>query len=347
MKRLLTLAALTAALALPAGAWEQEAFKALKGIKDMATERAKQEKAEKEKAAREQAAKEQAERDEQERTAREKAEQERADGDPQADTDKAEQIAKERAKWESGDEPPAKRSEMDELREQARKRKERQEREDQAARERGRQEMEALREQQRKRDAEQAERWRQAEQAESERRAEIWAREKAEREREKAERERAEQERKMARQAEREREERERQCNGLKPLADDFSIVEYAQGQGVGTPDDVKGVRERIKACGFEIRTTAGDPSCPHYLFAMSVQESKTQSDRRAALEAESIYEQMKYAKSKGLLSPSDEMKIGKMKKDLREKQKAKNASQRKFEIMYRQADEAGCIADE
>lgn len=110
MKRLLTLAALIATLGLPpAAAWEREAFKALKGIKDMATEQAKQEKAEKEKAAREQAAKEQAERDEQERAAREqaakeeaareKAEQARREQERAAKEEAAKQQA-ERQKWE-------------------------------------------------------------------------------------------------------------------------------------------------------------------------------------------------------------------------------------------------------
>ena len=237
MRKLLTLILLTFALtgAGPmATAWEREAFKALKGIKDMATEQAKQEKAEKEKAAREQAAKEQAERDEQEKAAREEAAKQQAE------------------------------------REAQRKAK-----------------------------------------------AEEWARERAE---------------------------RQQICNPYKHLADDFSIVEYAQGKGVLTPENVKKIREQFKACNMDIQTTAGDPSCPHFLYAMRVQENITFSDRRAALEAEGMYEQMKKAKEYGILTPSQEMEIDGLKNDLWEKRKAKNASQRKFEIMYRQADEAGCL---
>ena len=98
MKRLLTLAALIATLGLPpAAAWEREAFKALKGIKDMATEQAKQEKA-----AREQAAKEQAERDEQERAAREQAAKEQAERDEQERAAR-EQAAKEEAAREKAE----------------------------------------------------------------------------------------------------------------------------------------------------------------------------------------------------------------------------------------------------
>ena len=327
MRKLLTLILLTLALtgAGPqASAWEREAFKA---IKDLAREQAEQ--------AKEKAAREQAEREAAEQAEREKAERaEQADGDPQADPDKAEQTAKERAKWESGDE----------LREQERKRKERQAQEDQEYHERKRQEWEALREQERKRKAEQEEQWRQAEQAERERRAERWAREKAEQERKKAEWERAEQEREMARQAERKRREAEQLCNEYKPLADDFSIVEYAQGKGLFTPDEVKEIREQLNSCNLAIRTAAGDPNCKHLMFAMRVQEKKTFSDRRAALEAEGMYEQMKKAKEYGILTPSQEMEIDGLKNDLWEKRKAKNASQRKFEIMYRQADEAGCL---
>ena len=129
MKRLLTLAALMTALGLPpaAQAWEREAFKALKEIKDMASEQAKQEKAEKERAAKEQAerdeqeraAKEQAERDEQERAAREQAAKEQAERDriererqeqeraareeaakEQAKQDEQERQQAERQKWE-------------------------------------------------------------------------------------------------------------------------------------------------------------------------------------------------------------------------------------------------------
>ena len=113
MKRLLTLVALIATLGLPpaAQAWEREAFKALKGIKDMATEQAKQEKAEKE-----QAAKEQAERDEQERVAREQAAREQAAKEQaraakeeaakaraakeEAERDEQERQQAERQKWE-------------------------------------------------------------------------------------------------------------------------------------------------------------------------------------------------------------------------------------------------------
>ena len=128
MKRLLTLVALIATLGLPpaAQAWEREAFKALKGIKDMATEQAKQEKAEKEQAerdeqervAREQAAKEQAERDrlererqEQEQAAREQAAKEQARAakeeaararaaKEEAERDEQERQQAERQKWE-------------------------------------------------------------------------------------------------------------------------------------------------------------------------------------------------------------------------------------------------------
>ena len=325
MKRLLTLAALTAALGLPpAAAWEREAFKALKEIKDMATEQAKQEKAEKE-----QAAKEQAEREEQERAAREEAAKEQT-ATEQTEQEKAEkeQTAKERAEWEA--QPGL---------------SEKQKREQQLERER-QERIKAWREQVDRKNAE-IERERQKER---ERAARVRAEFEEQRKREQAAREAAElaeQERERERKRQREREEAEQLCNKNKDLADDFSIVEYAQGKGVLTPDHVKEVREFLKTCNLDIQTAAGDPSCPHYLYAMTMQEQKTISDRHKAIEAEGIYDQMKKAKRYGLLSPSEEMEMGKMKKDLREKRKAKGASQRKFEILYRQADEAGCLDEQ
>lgn len=345
MKKLLTLILLTFALtgAGPmATAWEREAFKALKGIKDMATEQAKQEKAEKEKAAREQAAKEQAERDEQERAAREKAEQERA-AKEQAERERAERakleaerakLAAERQKWEEERrqwERDRQQAERADTPPQADPNKAEREKAEQIAKERAKWES-----------GDEPAAQEQAEQAPAKPEKELNAYQKRMAAL-------AEQKRQWEIERERERAEQERQreiqrCNEKKPLADDFSIVEYAQGKGVLTPDEVKKGREGIKACGFEIRTPDGDPNCQHYLFALGVQEEKTQQDRYKALEAEGQYEQMKQAKGYGLLTPSQEMEMDGMKKDLWEKKKAKNASQRKFEIIYREADEAGCL---
>lgn len=183
-------------------------------------------------------------------------------------------------------------------------------------------------------------------------------RERAEREREQNEdnarpRFNAYEERQRAIQAERERQDREwlaeykreqaeQRCNGLKELGADASTVEYAHAKGVLTPAKVKDLMKEINACVIPADT--GAPSCKHYLFAMKMQEHNTLSDRQNAIEAESTYKQMKYAKSKGLLTPSDEMKIGNLKKDMREKAKSMKASQRKFETLYHEAEEAGCI---
>ena len=314
MKRLLTLAALIATLGLPpATAWEREAFEVLKKVTKEQIER---EKAAKEKAAREQAAKEQAERDEQERAAREQAVKEQAERDrierEKRDQERAERRKREQAEREKRDQERAERRK----REQAEREKERQERAEREKQERAAREREYQ---------ERAER----------------------RKREQAERERAEQEAEMARQAERERQRAEQLCNDAKFLADDFSIVEYAQGKGVLTPDEVKELREHLKACNLDIQTAAGDPSCRHYMFALGMQEDKTFSDRRDALEAQAEYEGMNKLKHLGLLKPMDEMKVGKLKKDMREKRKAKSASQRKFEILYREAEEAGCLDEQ
>lgn len=385
MKKLLPLILLT--LALTGGgpvatAWERDAFKA---IKDLAREQTEQAKAEKEKAAREKAERERAEQAEREQAERERAELEADRAKLEAEREKWEQ-ERQQAERERAERERAEQAKREQERQQAEREKWKAERraweQDRQKWERERQQAEQATDKAEQAPAEQAERDRNEEAAREQVAKEQAERDRAERERqerERAEREQARQEaeqapakpekklnayqKRMAAMAEQERQwelEREREyaeqerqeieqlCNDtFRPLADDFSIVEYAQGKGVLTPDQVKKVREAIKACKLDIRTAAGGPSCPHYLFAMRRQEEKTQSDRHKALEAEGIYEQMKYAKSKGLLTPSQEMEIDALKNDLWEKKKAKNASQRKFEILYRQADEAGCLDEQ
>ena len=346
-----------------ASAWEREAFKA---IKDLARDQAEQAKAEKEKAAREQAAKEQAERDEQERAEKEKAARERAEREAaeraakeQAERERAERakleaerakLAAERQKWEEerrqwerdrqqaeradtppqADPAPAEQAKADSD-PQADPNKAEREKAEQIAKERAKWES-----------GDEPAAQEQAEQAPAKPEKELNAYQKRMAAL-------AEQERQWEIERERERAEQERQreiqrCNENKPVADDFSIVEYAQGKGVLTPDQVLKIREYLKSCNFDIQTAGGDPTCLHLNFALGAQEEKTQQDRYKALEAEGQYEQMKQAKGYGLLTPSQEMEMDGMKNDLWEKKKAKNASQRKFEIIYREADEAGCL---
>lgn len=234
MRKLLTLILLTFALtgAGPlASAWEREAFKALKGIKDMATEQAKQEKA----------AKEQAERDEQERAAREKAEQERAKKE-QAEQAEQAKLEAERAKLEA---ERAKLAAERQKWEQERQQEERADSDPQADK------------------AEQAERERNEAAA-----RERVAREQAERdraEREQAERDRAAKERAeqaAIEQAERERQQAERerveQAGGMSCYA--VALIEYAfESKGLTVLSDQQGnakIAEQKEIC-------FGDPNEP------------------------------------------------------------------------------------
>lgn len=176
--------------------------------------------------------------------------------------------------------------------------------------------------------------------------------------REQAERERAEQ----ARREQAAKQEREQAAKQEQAQADAggvailpcwvFPLLDYARSEGALGPE-VEQEYEQGEVDILRANCTGGteppadsdyaDPRCAKPMFAMKKAEERTMELRQEAAEAESHYNQMKYAKSVGLLTPSQEMTLPKLKKESREAIKAWKASQRKFEKLYRAAEAAGC----
>ena len=309
MKRLLTLAALMAALGLPpaAQAWEREAFKALKGIKDMASEQAKQEKAEKERAAKEQAereqaakekaAKEQAERDEQERAVREQAAKEQAERD-RIERERQEQ---ERAAREEAAKEQAKRDEQE--RQQAERQKWEQERR-KWEQERRQWEQERQQTEQAQADSDPQADPAPAEQADNTPQADT---DKAERER--AERERVEQAGGMS-------------CYGA-ALFEDASVIVFSEQEQL----------KKLKAHIAEQKKNCyGDPNEPPADF----------QERNPALGPRHCHKPMlaKILQEEALTALLDEAADA-------EVEKKRQAAEKKFDALFLEAAEAGCVEKE
>ena len=286
MKRLLTLAALIATLGLPpaAQAWEREAFKALKGIKDMATEQAKQEKAEKE-----QAAKEQAERDEQERAAREQAAKEQAQREQEQARATKEEAARARAAKEE-----AERDEQE--RQQAERQKWEQERRQW--------EQERQQAEQAQADSDPQADPAPAEQADNTPQADT---DKAERER--AERERVEQAGRMS-------------CYGA-ALFEDASVIVFSEQEQL----------KKLKAHIAEQKKNCyGDPNEPPADF----------QERNPALGPRHCHKPMlaKILQEEALTALLDEAADA-------EVEKKRQAAEKKFDALFLEAAEAGCVEKE
>ena len=96
-----------------------------------------------------------------------------------------------------------------------------------------------------------------------------------------------------------------------------------------------------------EVHPAFGPRHCHKKVAAMKGQEQALNTLRHEAGDAEGYYKQMEYAKRVGLLSPSDEKRIPGLKKKARKVEKKRQAAEKRFDALYHEADEAGCIADE
>ena len=339
MKKLLVY--LPLAFALTAGApladaWEREAFKA---IKDIAREQVKQEKAAKEEAAREQAEKERAEREEQERAAKEQAEREQAERD-RAESERAEQAAKEQAKREQ------ERAREQAERERAKREQERQQAERQKwEQERRKWEQERRQWEQERQQAEQADSDPQADPAPAEQadntpqddidkaereRAEREAKEQAQRER--AAKEEAAREQAQREQAEKEQAERERveQAGGTSCYG--VALIEYAFNKGL---IGVSNQKAEVEAKLADLKKNCyGDPNEPPADFQEDIGPRHCHKPMMAKELQEEILMDLRDAEA------ADAEKEKK-------RQAMEKAAEKRFDALFYEAAEAGCIAKE